>query len=168
MTRRTLLLLALASLLLPAATVRKADGYVIPLPKGRKFEMAKQKGKVVLFCMIATTCKHCEGTVQMLTRIQREFAEKGLVVVAATIEEPETNVDAFVSRYRPAFPVGNLTEDLFYKYGDIKAGERPFVPILMFIDRTGMLRHQFPGNHAFFKAEAEKNIRNLTIEMLAQ
>ncbi|MBX9601522.1 MAG: TlpA family protein disulfide reductase [Bryobacteraceae bacterium] len=168
MIRRTLLLLAAASLFLPAATIRKADSYVIPLPKGRKFEMVKQKGKVVLFCMIATTCKHCESAVQMLTRVQREFAEKGLVVVAATIEEPESNIDAFVSRYRPAFSVGNLTEDLFYKYGDIKQGERPFVPILMFIDRTGMVRHQFPGNHAFFKTEAEKNIRNLAIEMLGQ
>ena len=167
MLRKLLLSLTLTSLLMFAASTRNATGYVIPLSKGRTYPIAAQKGKVVLFVMMETTCKSCGATIELLTRLQREYADKGVRMVAAAVDESEQNVDAFTVRYRPAFPVGFLNAQQFYQFGDIKPVEKPFVPILIFIDRNGIVREQYPGNHDYFK-KLEPNLRRTLDGMLAQ
>ena len=156
-----------SALLASAASVRNASGYVIPLPKGRSYPIAAQKGKVVLFVMLETTCRSCGATVELLTRLQREYADKGVRIVAAAVDESEQNVEAFVTRYRPPYPVGFLNPDQFYQFGDIKRTERPFVPILIFIDRNGIVREQYPGNHDYFK-QLEPNLRRTLEAMIAR
>lgn len=167
MLAKLLFSLALSVILLAAAGVRNATGYVIPLPKGSTYPIAAQKGRVVLFVMLETTCKSCGTTAQLLTRLQREYADKGVRIVAAAVDESEQNVDAFVTRYRPAYPVGFLNAQQFYQFGNIKPTEKPFVPILIFIDKGGMVRQQYPGNHDFFK-KLEPNLRQTLDGMIAQ
>ena len=63
-------------------------------------------------------------------------------------------VSSFViPRYRPNFPVGFLDQAGAIKIADIPKDMRPFVPIMMFIDRLGTVRVQYYGNDPVFKQQ---------------
>lgn len=47
------------------------------------------KGKVVLFKFWTTWCKHCEGEAELVDDIAKEFSDKGLIVLAVDVLEPD-------------------------------------------------------------------------------
>jgi hypothetical protein len=94
-----------------------------------------------------------------LKRAQQSFGPLGFQAVVA-IGDPNAAylLQPFVQRYKLTFPVGYLDEDGIKRIADVPEGKRPFVPIYMFLDRTGMVRLQFYGDDPFFKDE-EKTTR---------
>jgi len=142
----------------------------IPIPgwDGKPIDLRQYRGKVVTLVMISTQCGDCIITVGVLDKLQREYGPRGLQTVGAAInDDAPKEIASFVQRYRPGYPFGYLDRDSAVKLAAIPPGKRPFVPILMFIDRKGMVYFQFYGDDPGLK-DGEKLVRSLETGLLNQ
>ena len=73
-------------------------------------------------------------------------------------------VPDFIKQFQPNFPVGSLSRETTLEYLQHSPIMNFYVPIVVFIDRQGIIRHQYLGDNPFFQNQ-EKNIRD-TIEAL--
>lgn len=152
-------LLLLLSPSAPAADLpRKAPDFTINLVDGKKLTLAQYKGHAVVLAFILTSCTHCQETVKALSKLQNEYAARGLQVLAsATEKDAQNHIRLFVRNFSPPFPVGYNTGaealDLLPPTGKL-----PLMPLLGFIDRQGVLRTQHEGEEPFFN-DLEPNLR---------
>ena len=116
--------------------------------------------------MIMTGCPHCQNTTVFLSDIQKKYGARGLQVLGAAFnEDAAPQMAAFNQTYKPAYPVGYVKRDDVVKYLRKKASDELWVPVLVFIDRKGVIRHQHLGDDTFFQ-NGDQNIRAYLEEML--
>jgi peroxiredoxin len=153
-----------SSLLLPGAqTPRQAPEIQIQVPGGKPIQLSQYKGKPVVLAFILTTCSHCQHTTGLLVKLQNEFLAKGVQVIECAIN---SNADAlvpdFVKTYKTNFPVGyNFDVDFILgPFLELPKDKSPSMPILVFIDRKGMIRAEYQGGDDFISnPNQEQNIR---------
>ena len=160
---RCILTALLCAAMMPAASPapRRSPNFVVHLvPPSGQVTPAQYKGKVVILAMIQTTCSHCQQTTQLLSGLQKEYESRGLQVMAAGFENGITPqvVSAFIRQFRPTFPVGYATRAEVLAYLGRDAADELWVPVLVFIDRKGMIRYQYLGDDPFYQNQ-EKNLR---------
>ncbi len=99
---------------------------------GEKFSNESVKGKVVLLQFWATWCKYCRGDQPVVDDLAKEFADRGLVVLAVNVGESKKAVKKYLADMPRACKVV-LTEDtnLAAMYA-----ARSF-PLYVLIDRDG-------------------------------
>jgi len=90
------------------------------------------------------------------------------VVVAAGDPVAVSAVGDFAAKMRANFPVGYLDQPEFIKLAALGPGVRPFVPIVMFVDRKGMVREQFFGDDDAMKKDARTAITIKAEQMLKE
>jgi cytochrome c biogenesis protein CcmG, thiol:disulfide interchange protein DsbE len=141
-------LLILACLLLLAALFAfAADETGQPAPRfraktttGDQFNNASVKGKVVLFEFWTTWCKYCEAEASMVDDVAKEFADKGLIVLAVDVLEPDQKVKKYLAEHPRSVPIV-LTKDtnLAAMYN------AQSYPIYVVIDRDGNIAAEQRG-----------------------
>jgi cytochrome oxidase Cu insertion factor (SCO1/SenC/PrrC family) len=125
----------------PVVPPRKADEFVIHMANGPDQLLSSYRGKIVVFAMMYTTCPHCQHTAGVLAKIQTEYAAKGVQILGVTFDSnAQRGVPGFIQITGANFPVGYSTEDQVRKFMHIEGDY--FVPMLAFIDKTGMIRSQ--------------------------
>ena len=158
-------LLALALLALPALTLsgavmpRKATEFAIQMPDGPEVLLSNFRGKVVVMAMMYTTCPHCQHTAQVLSKVNTEYAGKGVQVLGVTFDNgAAARVQQFNKMFGVNFPTGYSTEAVVRPFIQLAPNEPYFVPMLVFIDKAGMVRSQYIGDETFL-ANQDVNIR---------
>src|SRR3954462_13163645 len=140
-----------ATLSASAPTPRPSPDFVVHLTPTGQVTPAQYKGKVVILALIATTCPHCQRATQVLSGLQKEYGPRGLQVMAAAFNEMSNMlVPDFIKQFQPAFPVGWSTRMDVLNYLQHSAMEQMYVPIMVFIDRNGVIRGQYLGDDPFF------------------
>lgn len=82
-------------------------------------------------------------------------------------ENPE--IPLFLSRFNPTFPVGTAGGAAALEYLQWPKDDRPLVPLMMFIDRKGMVRAQYSGkDEQFFNDQQDQHIREVAEKLLAE
>jgi len=168
------LLLALTGAMIPASAVeppglvpRKAPEFVFNMQDGRQLLLSSFRGKTVALAFMFTTCPHCQALCPILANIQKDYAAKGVQFVGDVIDEgAKEGLPQFVQLYsKSAFPVGWSTTPAaleFLKHPD----PRFYVPMMVFIDKKGIIQAQYIGDNDFFR-DQEKNIRAELDKMLS-
>jgi len=161
--------LAAAAPVAAQAVPRKAGDWTIQVPGGKPITLADYKGKPVLLAFILTTCPHCQHAVELLSKMQPEYARRGLQIVASAIDQDAAaTVGPFVASMHPAFPVGFDDAMAVLNYAGYSLARVPRMPILLFIDRRGMVREQHEGNDdVYFGDREEQNLRKSIEALLA-
>jgi peroxiredoxin len=115
---------------------------------GKPLQLSQYKGKAVVLAFILTTCPHCQKAVACLIKDAAEFAPRGLQVLAAVVEDGAAkNVPGFVQKFKPPFPVGfNDNRFAVLDYLQHPPAVMAKMPMLVFIDKDGIIRAQFEGN----------------------
>ena len=74
---------------------------------GKKIGLRAFKNKVVYMTFFATWCKPCLTEMKQLKRVYKKWKKKGLVVLAVSVDEPQTRADVTptVKRYKIKYPV---------------------------------------------------------------
>jgi peroxiredoxin len=153
-------------LALYAKTPRPLAKVPILQPDRKTIDLAKFRGHTVVLVIFSTECADCIKTLDIMNKLQKDFEKQGLKVVgAAGDDRARFLLGPFIARYRPLFPVGYLDKAAIIKIADVPKDVRPVAPIVLFIDRWGMVREQYYGDHPLFK-DAEKSLRALTMAML--
>lgn len=139
-----------------AALLARSDGHSTPLAMlmptlgkpapelsyfddlGAKRELAEFRGRVVLLNFWATWCAPCRREMPMLSKLQREYAKQGLVVLYVSLEEPEV-LTPFLARNRYDGLQGRLDHAAdFYDAGK-------FYPLSYLISRDGRVAQRWSG-----------------------
>jgi len=112
--------------------------------KGDPFDLAAVKGKnTVVVEFWATWCGPCIVSIPHLTKLQKECADKGVIVVGVTRPDPRNSlegVEKFVSEkgdtmgYRVAFDGDGKTFDAY-----MKASGSMGIPTAFVVDKSGKL-----------------------------
>jgi thiol-disulfide isomerase/thioredoxin len=112
---------------------------------GKKVHLKDYRGKVVVVNFWATWCGPCREEMPMYVAVVKEWAAKGIVFIAASIDEKSSqkNIPGFLKQYGIDFPVwkGATGDDLFR----LGMGDPPPVPDTAFIDEEGNIVFRVQG-----------------------
>src|ERR1700685_4393542 len=109
LTLRRLLSIALTLIALCAfaadETGQPAPRFRAKTTTGDQFNNATVKGKVVLFEFWTTWCQYCEAERELVDGIAKEFADKGLIVLAVNVLEPDKKVKQYLADHPRSVPI---------------------------------------------------------------
>lgn len=108
-------------------------------------------GKIVLVDFWASWCAPCKSSFPAYSRLYSEFAPRGLVIVAVSVDESPANYESFVKRLAPPFPVA-----LDKGHRLVRAVQVPTMPTSYLLDGKGRVLYVHPGFHG---AATEKALR---------
>ena len=131
------------------------------------FHLAKLgAGKVVVVEVLLTTCSHCQKASQAINRVQRELGPQGMQSIGVAVNEmAQMLVEDYTKQFNLDFPVGWSTREPVIQLLQHPVMMMMSFPNVLIIDRSGQIRHQFPGGDKFFENE-EKNLRDLVLPLL--
>ena len=110
---------------------------------------------------ISTTCPHCQVLTKTLSAIHEEYAARGVQIVECAFDVgSDRQLPAFIQQYKPPFPIGyaDRAAVLSYLQYSIMDTKPVYVPHLVFLDRSGVIRADIPGESDFMQ-NPDKNVR---------
>src|SRR6266478_5371583 len=117
---------------------RKSPEFTITDPSGKQILLSSLKGKIVVMPFMFTTCPHCQREAQMLTKLQKEFAARGVVMLGTVFNDASGPLAAqFVKEFNIGFPVGWASRDSVTSYLGLSVMDRWVVPQVAILDRKG-------------------------------
>ena len=132
--------LLLSTILCFSADREPAPHFNATTMSGETFTNASVKGKVVLLQFWATWCQYCRSEQNIVDKLQKEFADRSLVVLAVDVAESKKKVKQYLQE-NPREVRIILTEDtnLAAMYQATR------YPIYVVIDRDGYIADQQNG-----------------------
>ncbi len=162
--------LFLFALILPAqplAAPRKAPDLAIQVGEDKFTWLSEYSGKTRVVAVFMTTCPHCQFTTGILNKLQKEYAARGVQVLATAIEAMSSlHVADFKKQFQTQFPVGYNDQKYVAKFLGLPENDPMFVPQLVFVDKNGMIRAQFTGDSSAMEKEVQEKSLRETLEKI--
>ncbi len=118
---------------------------------GKAIKLSDFKGKVVVLNFWATWCPPCRREIPDFVALQKQYADKGLVIIGVSLDEGGAAVvKPFVKKIGINYPVVMGDQKTIAAYGGIQV-----VPTTFIIDKTGKVAAQHEGgaDRATFESE---------------
>ena len=117
-------------------------------------------GKVVLVDFWASWCAPCKASFPAYAKLQDEYASRGLVIVAVSVDENQSAYEKFVKNHHPSFPtVHDKTQQL------VSQVKVPTMPTCYLIGADGKVRSVHQGFHG---EDSERELRKEIESLLAE
>lgn len=103
-------------------------------------QLSDYEGKGVMLNFWATFCKPCEAEMPYMQELYPEYHDKGIEIIAVSLDSTELVVDKFIDKYDLTFPIPHDTNNTVreqYKIGPI--------PTTYFIDQDGVIVEKVEG-----------------------
>jgi|HubBroStandDraft_2_1064218.scaffolds.fasta_scaffold29372_3 peroxiredoxin len=153
--------LALFAAALPALAqtpgVRKAPEFTITDADGKESLLSSYRGKVVVIGFVYTTCPHCQVFSTVLEKLYKELGPKGFQPIdIAWNDNANLLIKNFAQQYGVTFPIAYSSYDPIMSFMGFSIMDRPVVPLVVVIDRKGLIRAASPaGGDANLQDEAK-------------
>ncbi|MGH9432827.1 MAG: redoxin domain-containing protein [Terriglobia bacterium] len=108
---------------------------------GNTFDLASEKGKVVLVDFWATWCKPCREEIPQFMDLQKRYKSQGLRIVGIGVSDKRQNIQDFYDRYDMNYPVGMGNARLKAQFGGIIS-----IPTAFLIGRDGQIYYKVEGS----------------------
>ncbi len=125
---------------------------------GRKVDVQKLKGKVVLIDFWATWCPPCMAGLPEVVSLYKKYHDQGLEIVGISLDKSKDALKGIVDKYEMGWPQyfdGKMWENKFVLEYQITA-----VPTMWLIDKAGKLR-TMQG-----REDMEKQVQDLLAEKM--
>lgn len=117
------------------------------------------RGKVIYLDVWATWCPPCHKCMSWMTDVQKRLGDRGLRVIAISIDQKADNLAAFIDLHKPGILLGHDPAAEIAKSLSVKA-----MPTAFLIDRKGKLRAVHQGFRSADAPELEAQIEELLKE----
>lgn len=124
---------------------------------GAKVRLSEARGKVVLVNFWAEWCGPCKAEMPFMENLYRAFKDKGLVILAVSVDKSEKAVKVFVSDKKLTFKVllDKDREVSFDQYGVIG------LPTTFLLDKKGVVAEKFMGPMEWDSADMKDTVARL-------
>jgi thiol-disulfide isomerase/thioredoxin len=120
-------------------------------------DLPETGGRVVLVDFWASWCAPCKASFPTYSRLQSDYAARGLVVVAVGVDDSFSAYQGFVATLKPSF-----TTLYDSRRRLVSLVQVPTMPTSYLLDRSGRVRFMHPGFHGDrTERELRKEIENL-------
>ncbi len=163
MSQPTRSLLAAACLLLAAAAraeLKPGDSFPSLAGAALNGPLPATAGQVVLVDFWASWCGPCKSSFPVYAKLQAEYAPRGFVIVAVSVDEDPAAYAAFVRRLHPTF-----TTMLDQSQRLISQVNAPTMPTCYLLGRDGRVRFVHVGFHG---EDTERELRRQIDALLAE
>ncbi len=161
---KLLLLAALASAALARADVKAGDTFPAFAPAGvvnlAGGDLPVTAGQVVLVDFWASWCAPCKASFPAMAKIHSDYAPRGLIIAAVSIDEKPAAAVAFWKKLSPPFAT---LHDRGQKL--VQQVVVPTMPTSYLLDRTGKVRFVHEGFHG---DTTDKQLRHEIDTLLAE
>lgn len=141
--RAAALALALACVASPlCAQVTKGSAFPSLADAGLVGSLPQSEGKVTLVDFWASWCAPCKASFPVYSALQRDFAAKGLVIIAVSVDEDPASYASFIENHKPLFPT---VHDAAHRL--VAQVQVPTMPTSYLLDKAGKVRFVHPGFH---------------------
>ena len=105
---------------------------------GKDFDLAAQKGKVILLDFWATWCPPCKVEIPWFVEFQQKYGSQGFIVVGVSVDDSAAKLKTFGDQYKVNYPllIGDGRSDIKGPRG-YNAGWG--LPKTVLIDRSGTI-----------------------------
>jgi thiol-disulfide isomerase/thioredoxin len=147
-----------------AQVPRQAPEFAIHMADGSQKLLSSYRGKTVALALVFTSCVHCQHMMGTLNGVQKEYAARGVQVLAGAFNDVAKDpasldfVGRFATTYVNGFPAGWVDKLSAFEFLQHSEKEAYFVPILVFIDKKGVIRQQVLGDEKYL-GDPETNVR---------
>lgn len=126
----------------------------LELLDGSSFRLADRRGKTVVLDFWASWCGPCLQTMPQVDEVAREFADRGVQLVAINLEETPERIKAAMERLQLEMAIA-LDKDgrIAERYGATS------IPQTVIIDREGKVARLFVGGGARFDEQLRQALR---------
>jgi thiol-disulfide isomerase/thioredoxin len=100
------------------------------------------KGKVVLVDFWASWCDPCKESFPVMEELQKQYQERGLLIVAVNVDESRSDMDDFLKKHKASFVVVRDAKHKLVEQTGIAT-----MPSAFLIDRDGKVRFMHSGFH---------------------
>jgi thiol-disulfide isomerase/thioredoxin len=115
---------------------------------------------VVLVDFWASWCGPCKASFPALAQLQRDFAARGLLIAAVSVDEKPAAASAFVKKLAPNFPTLHDRSQTLVKQVGV-----PTMPTSYLLGRDGRVRFVHQGFHG---ETTERELRRQIETLLAE
>ncbi|OHE87486.1 MAG: hypothetical protein A3G75_10415, partial [Verrucomicrobia bacterium RIFCSPLOWO2_12_FULL_64_8] len=116
------------------------------------------EGKVVLIDFWASWCAPCKTSFPAYARLEADYAARGLVIVAVSVDENPAAYEAFVKKLKP--PFATLRDKAQQLVREVKV---PAMPTCYLVGRDGKVRLVHQGYHG---ADSDRELRQAIDKLL--
>jgi thiol-disulfide isomerase/thioredoxin len=117
-------------------------------------------GKVLLVDFWASWCAPCKASFPVYSQLNAAYADRGMVIVAVSVDESPGAYSAFVARLKPGFATLHDSKQAL-----VKEVQVPTMPTSYLVDRSGKVRFMHPGFHG---EQTERELRGEIEALLAE
>jgi peroxiredoxin len=119
---------------------KAAPDFELDMLAGPKFRLSARKGTIVVLDFWATWCGPCIQSLPQVDQVARDFADRGVQIIAVNLEEAPGPVKSMFERHKLTLPVALDREGTVGgKYGVTS------IPQTVVIDREGKVYRHFIG-----------------------
>src|ERR1051326_7539697 len=131
-----------------------APGFSVTADNGRTVSLPNFGGKVLVLNFWATWCPPCVEETPSLSRFAAEYADKGVVVLALSVDHDANAYRKFLEKYKPAFMTA--------REGQIHADYGTFMyPETYIIDAKGKVVEKFAEEVDWSSERVNKLVQSL-------
>jgi peroxiredoxin len=126
--------------------LRKAPEFTLTDVNGKETLLSSYRGKVVVIGFVFTTCPHCQVFSGVLEKLSKDLGKRGFEPIdIAWNDNAKLMIADFARQYGVTFPIFWSTYDPIMSFMQFSIMDRPVVPLVVVIDRKGMIRAQSPA-----------------------
>ncbi len=129
----------------------EAPDFKLAAVDGSMVSLSDYSGKVIVVDFWATWCPPCLEMIPVLSKLHRQYANKGLVVLGVSLDQEGLDVlGAFVHENMIPYKILMGDKRITRAFGGISS-----IPTLYIIDREGRLVRKLAGYHSFSELEEQ-------------
>ena len=123
---------------------------------GKSVSLSSFKGKPILLNFWATWCPYCREERPYLNSLHKEYKDKGLVIIAVSVDKSEETVRKFLKKMPLDFIIlhdnDNAASGLYGVYS---------LPTSFTVDRNGIIKGKFLGGRNWTDSNSKKAIEEI-------